>query len=106
MAKTVSDQKIRIKLRGYDHRMLDKSVAEIVDTIRRSGAKISGPILLPTKIKKYTVIKSPHVNKKGMEQFEMRIHKRLIYIREAGAQTIDDLGRLELPSGIDVEIKA
>lgn len=86
--------------------MLDKSVKEIADTIRRSGAKIAGPILLPTDKKKYTVIKSPHVNKKGMEQFEMRIHKRLIYIKNPTSQTVDDLGRLELPAGIDVEIKA
>ncbi|MFC2062100.1 30S ribosomal protein S10 [Elusimicrobiota bacterium] len=95
-----------IKLKGFDHRMLDKSVREIVNTIRRSGARISGPILLPTRMKKYTVIKSPHVNKKGMEQFEMRIHKRLIYIMKPTAQTVDDLGKLELPAGIDVEIKA
>lgn len=102
----LEEQKIRIKLKGFDHHILDKSVKEIVDTIRRSGAKISGPILLPTNIKKYTVIKSPHVNKRGMEQFEMRIHKRLIYIKNPTSQTIDDLGRLELPAGIDVEIKA
>ena len=100
------EQRIRIKLKGFDHRMLDKSVREIADTIKRSGAKIAGPILLPTDKKKYTVIKSPHVNKKGMEQFEMRIHKRLIYIKNPTSQTVDDLGRLELPAGIDVEIKA
>jgi len=98
--------KIRIKLKGYDHRMLDNSVKRIVDTIRRTGSKISGPILLPTNIKKYTVIKSPHVDKRGMEQFEMRIHKRLIYVHNPTAVTVDELGKLELPAGIDVEIKA
>lgn len=100
------EQKIKIKLKGYDHRMLDKSVKEIVDTIIRTGAKISGPILLPTKKKKYTVLKSPHVDKRGMEQFEMRIHKRLIYIKNPTPHTVDELGKLELPAGIEVEIKA
>ena len=102
----MEDKKIRINLKGFDHRMLDRSVREIAETIKRSGAKIAGPILLPTKIKKYTVIKSPHVNKKSREQFEMRIHKRVIYIKSPTAQTVDDLGRLELPAGIDVEIRA
>lgn len=101
-----NEQKIKIRLKGYDHRMLDKSVKRIVDTIRRTGSKISGPILLPTKVKKYTVIKSPHVDKRGMEQFEMRIHKRLIYIHNPTALTVDELGKFELPAGIDVEIKA
>jgi len=100
------EQKIRIKLKGFDHRILDRSVREIVDAIRRSGAKIAGPILLPTEFKKYTVARSPFVNKKSMEQFEMRIHKRMLYIKNPTAQTIDDLGKLELPAGIDVEIKA
>ena len=100
------EQKIRIKLKGYDHRMLDKSVRRIADTIKRTGSKISGPILLPTQIKKYTVIRSPHVDKRGMDQFEMRIHKRLIYIHNPTAVTVDELGKLELPAGIDVEIKA
>ncbi|MGM0441099.1 MAG: 30S ribosomal protein S10 [Elusimicrobiota bacterium] len=100
------EQKIKIKLKGYDHRMLDRSVKEIVDTIKRTGARISGPILLPTKTKKYTVLKSPHVDKRGMEQFEMRIHKRLIYIISPTPHTVDELGKLELPAGIKVEIKA
>jgi small subunit ribosomal protein S10 len=102
----VNENKIRIKLRGYDHRMLDKSVRRIVETIRRTGSNVSGPILLPTRIKKYTVIKSPHVDKRGMEQFEMRIHKRLVYIHNPTTLTVDELGKLELPAGIDVEIKA
>ncbi|MGM0568936.1 MAG: 30S ribosomal protein S10 [Elusimicrobiota bacterium] len=101
----VGEQKIRIKLRGCDHKMLDSSLNNIVETITRSGSKISGPILLPTKVKKYTVNKSPHVDKRGMEQFEMRIHKRLIYIHNPTAMTVDELGKLELPAGIDVEIK-
>ncbi len=86
--------------------MLDKSVEKIASTIRRTGSEISGPILLPTKVKKYTVVKSPHVDKRGMDQFEMRIHKRLIYIHEPTPVTVDELGKLELPAGIDVEIKA
>ncbi|MEA3506397.1 MAG: 30S ribosomal protein S10 [Elusimicrobiota bacterium] len=100
------NNKIKLKLKGYDHRMLDKSVKNIVDTIIRTGAQVAGPILLPTQTKKYTVLKSPHVDKRGMEQFEMRIHKRLIYIKKPTSHTVDELGRLELPAGIDVEIKA
>ena len=100
------EQKIQIKLKGFDHRMLDKSVRRIVDTITRTGSRVSGPILLPTKKKKYTVLRSPHVDKRGMDQFEMRIHKRLIYIHNPTPLTVDELGKLELPSGVDVEIKA
>jgi len=100
------EQKIQIKLKGFDHRMLDKSVRRIVDTITRTGSKVSGPILLPTKKKKYSVLRSPHVDKRGMDQFEMRIHKRLIYIHNPTPLTVDELGKLELPSGVDVEIKA
>lgn len=101
-----NEYKIQISLKGYDHRMLDKSVKRIVDTISRTGSRISGPILLPTRIKKYTVLRSPHVDKRGMDQFEMRIHKRLIYTHNPTSVTVDELGKLELPSGIDVEIKA
>ncbi|MFH1414886.1 MAG: 30S ribosomal protein S10 [Elusimicrobiota bacterium] len=101
-----ADQKIQIRLRGYDHRMLDKSVKRIVDTITRTGSRVSGPILLPTRIKKYTILRSPHVDKRGMDQLEMRIHKRLIYIHNPTSHTVDELGKLELPAGIDVEIKA
>lgn len=100
------EQKIQIKLKGFDHRILDSSVKRIVNTIIRTGSRVSGPILLPTRINKYTVLRSPHVDKRGMDQFEMRIHKRLIYIHNPTPLTVDELGKLELPAGIDVEIKA
>ena len=99
------NQKIRIKLKAYDSRLLDKSVVEIVDTVKRAGASIIGPIPLPTKINRYTVLRSPHVDKKSREQFEMRTHKRIIDIVEPNQNTIDALMRLDLPSGVDVEIK-
>ncbi|MFQ5647304.1 MAG: 30S ribosomal protein S10 [bacterium] len=98
-------QRIRIRLKGYDHNLLDRSTGEIVETVRRTGAKISGPIPLPTSISKYTVLKSPHVDKKSREQFEIRTHKRLLDILEPTAQTIDALQRLDLAAGVDVEIK-
>jgi len=97
-------EKIRIKLNAYDHRLLDRSLKEIIETTTRTGAKISGPIPLPTKISRYTVLRSPHVDKKSREQFEMRIHKRLIEIFEPTPETIDALTRLELPAGVDVNI--
>ncbi len=100
-----SQQRIRIKLRACDHRILDSSVAKIVETARRTGAVISGPILLPTHIKKYTVLRSPHVDKKSREQFEMRIHKRLIELKSPTPRTVDELMKLDLPAGVDVEIK-
>ena len=99
------NQKIRIKLRAYDHRLLDQSVKEIVDTATRTGARISGPVPLPTKISKFTVLRSPHVDKKSREQFEIRTHKRLIDIFDPTADTVDALMKLELASGVDVEIK-
>lgn len=99
------NQKIRIKLRAYDHRLLDQSVREIVDTASRTGARIAGPIPLPTKISKFTVLRSPHVDKKSREQFEIRTHKRLIDIFDPTADTVDALMKLELASGVDVEIK-
>jgi small subunit ribosomal protein S10 len=99
-------QKIRIRLKAYDYKLLDQSVGEIVDTVRRSGAKIAGPVPLPTKINKYTVLRSPHVNKKSREQFEIRTHKRLIDILEPTQQTVDALMKLDLSAGVDVEIKA
>ena len=102
-AKTVG--KIRIRLRSYDHKILDQSLHDIIATVKRSGAKLSGPIILPTKFKKYTVLRSPHVDKKSREQFEMRIHKRLIDILEPTPQIIDALMKLNLPAGVDVEIK-
>ena len=98
-------ERIRIRLRAYDHRLLDQSAQEILQTAKRTGAKVSGPIPLPTKISKYTVLRSPHVDKKSREQFEMRIHKRLLDILEPTPKTIDALMRLDLPAGIDVEIK-
>jgi small subunit ribosomal protein S10 len=98
-------QKIRIRLKAYDHAALDRSAKEIVRTVTRTGAKISGPVPLPTKKTVYTVLRSPHVDKKSREQCEMRIHKRLIDIYDSSQQTIDSLMRLDLPAGVDVEIK-
>ena len=98
-------QKIRIRLKAYDHRLLDESVEEIVDTVKRTGAKLVGPIPLPTVINKYCVLRSPHVDKKSREQFEMRTHKRLMDILEPTEQTIDALMKLDLSAGVDVEIK-
>ncbi|MBI5212959.1 MAG: 30S ribosomal protein S10 [Nitrospirae bacterium] len=99
------NQKIRIKLKAYDHRLLDLSVKEIVDTAQRTGARIAGPIPLPTRINKFTVLRSPHVDKKSREQFEIRTHKRLIDIHDPTPDTVDALMKLELASGVDVEIK-
>ena len=99
-------QNIRIRLKAYDHRVLDRSTAEIVETAKRTGARVLGPIPLPTKIEKYTVLRSPHIDKKSREQFEMRTHKRMLEIVEPTAQTIDALMKLDLASGVDVQIKA
>ena len=99
------NQKIRIHLRGYDHRLLDASMREIVDTVKKTGASVSGPIPLPTKRSVITVLRSPHVDKKSREQFEMRVHKRLLEILEASNKTVDALQKLDLPAGVDVEIK-
>ena len=98
-------QNIRIKLRAYDNKVLDQSTEEIVNTVKRTGANIKGPIPLPTKIHRYCVIRSPHVDKKSREHFEMRIHKRLIDIVEPTPKTVDSLMRLDLPAGVEVEIK-
>lgn len=98
-------EKIRIRLKAYEHRILDQSLMEIVNTAKRTGAKISGPVLLPTKIRKYTVLRSPHVDKKSREQFERRIHKRLVDILKPTPETVDALMKLNLPAGVDVEIK-
>src|SRR5436305_1310691 len=98
--------KIRIRLKAYDYRVLDQSTSEIVDTAKRTGAQIAGPIPLPTVKNKYTVLRSPHVDKKSREQFEIRTHKRLIDIVEPNQNTVDALMRLDLPAGVDVEIKA
>ena len=105
MDTTLTHQKIRIRLKGFAHRLLDQSVQEIVDTARRTGAKISGPIPLPTRINRYTVLRSPHVDKKSREQFEIRTYKRLIDILEPTPQTIDALMKIDLSAGVDVEIK-
>ncbi|MFP4212586.1 MAG: 30S ribosomal protein S10 [Desulfohalobiaceae bacterium] len=102
---TMNSEKIRIKLKAYDYRILDKAVSEIVDSAHNTGAAIAGPIPLPTKIHKFTVNRSVHVNKKSREQFEMRIHKRLLDLLEPTQQTVDALGKLSLPAGVDVEIK-
>ena len=101
----VTNQKIRIKLKAYDHKVLDWSVGEIVETTRRTGAKVIGPIPLPTVTNKWTVLRSPHVDKKSREQFEIRTHKRLLEILEPTPQTVDALMKLDLSGGVDIEIK-
>ena len=97
--------KIRIRMEAYDHKVLDRASLEIVETAKRTGAKVSGPVPLPTRIERYTVNRSPHVDKKSREQFEMRTHKRIIDILEPTPQTVDALMRLDLPAGVDVKIK-
>lgn len=98
-------QTIRIRLRAYDHRVLDSSTSEIVNTAKRTGAQVRGPVPLPTRIERFTVLRSPHIDKKSMEQFEMRTHKRLIDIVNPTPQTVDALMKLDLAAGVDVEIK-
>ncbi len=100
-----SQQRIRIRLKAYDHKVIDQSAKQIVDTAIRTGASVAGPIPLPTKKTLYTVVKSPHVYKKGREQFEMRVHKRLIDVLNPTPKTIDSLMNLSLPAGCDAEIK-
>lgn len=99
------NQKIRIRLKAFDYKLLDQSTREIVDTARQTGAKVVGPIPLPTRISRYTVLRSPHVDKKSREQFEIRTHKRLLDIVDPTQQTIDQLMKLDLSAGVDVEIK-
>ena len=101
----MSDQKIKIKLKAYDHKLLDRSVSEIVETTRRTGAKVVGPIPWPTMKNKWTVLRSPHVDKKSREQFEIRTHKRILEILEPTPQTVDALMKLDLSGGVDIEIK-
>ncbi len=101
----MANQRIRIRLKAYDHRLVDQAAKEIVDTAKETGARVVGPIPLPTVINKYCVLRSPHVNKKSREQFEIRTHKRLLDILEPTHQTIDALMKLDLPAGVDVEIK-
>jgi small subunit ribosomal protein S10 len=100
------NEKIRIRLKAYDHRVLDQSTSEIVETAKRTGARVAGPIPLPTLKNKWTVLRSPHVDKKSREQFEIRTHKRLMDILDPTPQTVDALMKLDLPAGVDVEIKA
>ncbi len=99
------NQKIRIRMKAFDHKLLDQSTADIVHTVKRTGARVVGPIPLPTVINKYCVLRSPHVDKKSREQFEIRTHKRLLDILDPTAQTVDALMKLDLSAGVDVEIK-
>ena len=101
----MANEKIRIRLKSFDHRMIDKAAGDIIRTASNTGARIAGPVPLPTKIDKVTVLRSPHVDKKSREQFETRTHKRLIDILDATPQTVDSLMKLELPAGVSVEIK-
>ena len=105
MATAFSD-KIRIRLKAYDYRVLDQSTTEIVDTAKRTGARLAGPIPLPTAKNKWTVLRSPHVDKKSREQFEIRTHKRLIHILEPTSKTVDAISKLTLPAGVDIRVKA
>jgi len=100
------NQRITIRLEAFDHETLDVSASEIVDTAKRTGARVAGPIPLPTRIERYTVLRSPHVDKKSREQFEIRTHKRLIYITDPTAKTVDSISRLNLPAGVDIRVKA
>ena len=101
----MENQNIRIRLKAFDHRILDQSTGEIVNTAKRTGAQVRGPIPLPTKIEKFTVLRSPHIDKKSREQFEVRTHKRLLDIVEPTPETVDALMKLDLAAGVDVEIK-
>ncbi len=101
----MAQEKIRIRLKAYDHRLLDQSAMKIVEAAKRTGALVSGPVPLPSEKNIYTILRSPHVNKDSREQFEMRTHKRLIDILEATPKTMDSLMRLDLPAGVDIEIK-
>ena len=101
----IGGHSIRIRLKGYDHKLLDAAVFEIVSTVRRTGGRVAGPVPLPTRLESFTVNRSPFIDKKSREQFEIRTHKRLLDIVEPTQQTIDELGKLELSTGVDVEIK-
>ncbi|MBL6764027.1 MAG: 30S ribosomal protein S10 [Verrucomicrobiae bacterium] len=101
----MAQQRIRIRLKAYDHRVIDTSAADIVETVKRSGARVAGPIPLPTRIERFTVTRSPHVDKKSQETFEQRTHKRLLDIIEPTAKTVDELKKLNLPAGVDIQIK-
>lgn len=100
----MATQRIRIRLKGFDYRIIDQSAVDIVETAKRSGARVAGPVPMPTKIERFTVNRSPHVDKKSMDQFEIRTHKRLIDILEPTAATVDELKKLNLPAGVDITI--
>ena len=102
----MAQDRIRIRMEAYDHKALDQSALEIVETAKRTGAKVCGPVPLPTRIERYTVLRSPHIDKKSREQFEIRTHKRLIDILEPTGKTVDALGKLNLPAGVYIKIKA
>lgn len=104
MNKEVKQQKIRIRLKGFDNRLVDQAAAEIVDTVKRTGTRVLGPVPMPTEVEKFSVNRSPHTDKKSAEQFELRTHKRMIDILEPNADTIDALKRVNLPSGVEIEI--
>ena len=99
------NQKVRIRLQAYEHRILDQSVAEILNTVKRTGSQVVGPVPLPTRIERFTVNRSPHVNKKSMEQFEIRTHKRVLDIIDPTNRTVDELKKLSLPAGVDISVK-
>jgi small subunit ribosomal protein S10 len=101
----MAGQRIRIRLKAYDHRVIDQSASEIVETVKRTGAKVAGPIPLPTRVERFTVHRSPHSDKKSMESFEQRTHKRLLDILDPTAKTVDELKKLNLPAGVDITIK-
>jgi len=102
----VADEKIRIRMEAYDHRILDQSAADIVETAKKTGATVSGPVPLPTRIERYTVLRSPHIDKKSREQFEIRTHKRLIDISQPTGKTVESLQKLNMPAGVYIKIKA
>ena len=99
-------QHIKIRMEAYDHEALDKSASELVDTAKRTGARVTGPVPLPPRIERYTVLRSPHIDKKSREQFEIRTHKRILFISETTAKTVDAISKLNLPAGVDVKIEA
>jgi small subunit ribosomal protein S10 len=101
----MQSQNIRIRLKAFDHRVLDASTREIVNTAKRTGAEVRGPIPLPTRIERYTVLRSPHIDKKSREQFEIRTHKRLVLISDPSPKTVDSISRLNLPAGVDIRVK-
>ncbi|MFH1394937.1 MAG: 30S ribosomal protein S10 [Candidatus Omnitrophota bacterium] len=105
MAKDAKQSKIRLRLKSFDHKLLDVSMGEIVETVKKTGAQVIGPVPLPTRRELYTVLRSPHVDKKSREQFELKTHKRLLDIVDPTSKTIDSLRKLDLPAGVDVEIK-